>query len=286
MYRIYQFGSTPLPPAMTEDDLSTGEVESTLAESVGNLYDVWGVARRLSRSQKITVRGMYEISDSGRFDDNRTIYLIDHLGRFVVDHAGRNIIADYAALALRRNVDALKAQEGTRQRLYRRREDDGMVSWMLARLLRVGYLRTIDDAGVVAPIEAIFETAQAAWRANSTSTYSAALPAGLAIQNGGDVAVNDAVLTVAATGAISWVAIKGPGVDLLWTGSLGAGQSLVIDAGAQTVRAGGADRYSGLARGAGHTAAGWLPVAVGASSYMINADGAGTATLTFNEQQL
>lgn len=287
MHRIYQFGSIPLPPAMPEDDLSTGQADSTLQNTAGGgIFDVWGTARRLPRKQQITFRGKYELSDSGRFTTSRTEYVIDHAGNFIVDHAGNRIVADYAALALRRHVDQIKAAEGTRQNLYRRREDDSAVEWKLARLLKVSYVREIDDAGAVAQVEALFETMQACWRANTATTVTSALPAGLALQNGSDVPVNDGVLTVTASGAISQISITGPGIALTWAGSLTAGQALVIDAGNQTIRRAGVDAYSGLSRGAGHTAAGWLPIAVGASILWIQANGAGTASLSYYEQHL
>ena len=287
MYRIYQFGAVPLPPAMPEDDLSTGAVDSTLVGSAGGgMYDAWGTARRLPRKQQITYRGMFEISDGGRFETSRTQYLIDHAGNFIVDHAGNRIVADYAALAMRRNVDALKAQEGTRQNLYRRREDDGAVEWKLARLLKVGQVREIDDAGAVARLDLTFETAQAAWRAAVATTITAALPAGLALANGSDVPVNDGVLTVTASGTISQVRITGPGIDLTWAGSLTTGQALVLDAGAQTLRRAGVDVYSGISRGAGHTAAGWLALPTGAAVIFVTANGAGTASLSYYEQNL
>ena len=285
-HRIYQFGSTQLPPAMTEDDLSTGETESTLVPSVGPFFDAWGTAVRLPRRQVLNLRGMFELSDNGRFDSG-PLLLVDHLGRYIVDHAGRNILVDSGQLAMRRNLANLKAQEGTRQRLYRRREDDSVITWKLARLLKVGYVREVEDAGVVARVETVFETAMAAWRANTAITFSAVTPAGLAISNNSQVTVNDAILTVtAAGGATSNVAISGPGIDLNWAGSLPIGQTLTIDAGLQTVRIGGADRYSGLTRGAGHTQAGWLPIAPGPSTITVISQGGDTISISFYEQSL
>lgn len=54
---------------------------------------------------------------------------------------------------------------------------------------------------------------------------------GLAISNGGQVTVDDAVLTVTATAPITSISVVCPaaGDSLAWTGSLGAGSSLVID---------------------------------------------------------
>jgi hypothetical protein len=284
-HRIYQFGAVELPPAMTEDDLSTGQTESTLVPSVGPFYDAWGTARRLPRKQVINLRGMFEASDGGRFDDG-PIRLRDQSFNNIVDHAGNYILVDNGQISMRRNLASLKAQQGTRQRLWRRREDDSVLTWKTARLLKVEYVREVEDAGVVARVETVFETAMATWRANDISTYSATTPAGLAISNGGQVTVNDAILTVTAVGATTNVAISGTGIDLNWAGLLAGGQTLTIDAGLQTVRVGGSDRYSGFTRGSGHTAAGWLPVPVGESVLTVVSQGGDTITLSFYEQSL
>lgn len=285
-YRIYQFGSTPLPPAMTEEELGTGTVDSGLNQSVGGVYDIWGGARRLPLRQNIRYRGSFEITDSGRFETAATIYLVDHLGRFVVDHVGRRIVADTAQMALRRNTDAVKRQVGVRLPLYRKREADSAISWKLVRLLRVEHERTIEDADAVARLELEFETAQAAWRSGAQSTYTATLPAGLSIQSNSDIPISDAILTVTASGTITQVTVAAPGVSLIWGGSMAASQSLVIDSGAQTVRLDGADAYNSLSRGDGHTASGLLVVQSGASVVMVTADGPGVATLSFYEQYL
>ena len=285
-YRIYQFGTTPLPPAMTEDDLSTGTTESTLVDSVGGVFDAWGLKRRLPRRQTITVRGMYERTDNGRFPDGQPLYLIGELGDHIVDHLGNRIIVDSPALSIRRNADLLKAQEGAVQFLYRLRDEDSLVQWKLARLLKVGNIRTIDDAGAITNIEAIFETAMAAWRAQALTTVSGALPALLSLYNANSIPVSDAILRITASGAITSVTIAGTGIDLTWTGAMTTGQILSIDCGNQIVRVDSTDAYTGLVRGGGHTAIGWLPIATGTSILSVTANGPGTATITFYEQQL
>jgi hypothetical protein len=284
MHRIYQFGAVALPPALPEDDLSTGAVDSTIVDSVGGVFDAWGAVTRRPRRQVLNLRGMYELTGDGVFVHGNPLYLVDHGGNNIVDHAGNRIIADSAPAALQRAVDLLKAQIGTRQKLYRRAENDGAVTWRDARLLRVGHVRTVDDAGAVARLEMAFETHQAEWRANALTTLAAALPAGLLVVNSGSMTVHDATLAILATDAITWITISGPGSDLTWTGALGAGSTLIIDAGAQTVRIGGSDYYSGLVRGAGHTAATWLTLAPGMYILSVTANAAGTATLTYYEQ--
>lgn len=286
MYRIYQFGSTPLPPAMPEDDLSTGEVESTLVDSVGGVYDAWGLNRRLPRRQTINLRGMFELTDNGRFPDGLSIYLVNELGDHIVDHLGNRIIVDSAVGSLWRNADALKAQMGTVQNLYRLREDDGAASFKQARLIHIGNIRTLADAGKVTHIDMVFETRQPTWRALSPTSVSAALPASLTLTNGGNLTVTDAVLTVTASGTIaSPITISGNGIDLVVAIGMSTGQSLVLDSRDQTVRVNGVDHYADLTRGPLHTVAGWTPVPTGTSALSVTVGGGtGTASMAYFEQ--
>lgn len=287
-YRFWRFGGVDLPPAMTEDDLGTGDVESTLVDAVGGVFDAWGGGRRLPRKQTINLRGMFELSDGGRFGANHVIYLLDHAGNTVTDHAGNRIITDRDTLALMRDVDALKGVIGVRSRLYRMREYDAEYSWKDARLLKVGYVRTIEDAGAVAHIETVFETAMTGWRANALITVTATVPAPLTITNNGTEVVEDATLVYAPSGTVPSVRITGPGIDLTFNAPVNAGQILSINAGLQTVGANNVSAYANLVRNAGHTAAGWLPIATGTSLlYVDGGPGAGgTVTLTFFEQRI
>lgn len=287
MYRIYQFGAVPLPPAMPEDDLSTGQVDSTLTNTIGAVYDAWGTTQRLPRKQTITFRGYYEISDSGRFAGAAgLVELVDELGNYITDELGNHIILDSAPLSMRRNADLLKAQLGTRQQLFRRREDDGAVEWKQARLLKVGNPREIDDAYVIVKIDAIFETMMAAWRAEAAKEQTLGTPAYFMLDNNGDIPVNDAILILTAITAITTVAISGAGIDLTWAGSLAPGATLAIDDGGKTVWHNGVDAYSGLTRGGGHTVDGWLRVPLGTSYLNVTADGGASVLFSFYEQSL
>lgn len=270
---------------MPEDDLSTGESESTLVESIGGMYDAWGTKRRLARKQIINLRGMFELSDNGFFDNDVNAYLIDHLGNFIVDHLLNRFIVDSAAGSMRFNRDQLAAQEGTLQALYRRREDDGLIEWKMARLKKVGQIRTIDDAGAVARIDMIFETRYATWRNNTQTVITQNLPAALVATNQGDVTITDAVLVIGATGTITSITITGAGINLSWTGTLYPGNQLLFAMATQTITIGGVDAYTGFVRGVGHTVPGWIPVTVGDNVLTVTANAPGWATLSFYEQR-
>lgn len=273
-YVLTEFNDVPLPAGMAEDDFSTGEAESALIDSVNGAFDYFGDRVRLPRRRTITQRGIYV---------GETAYLVDDAGNYIVDESGNRIIAGSATAMLRAAVDAIKAQQGQRGPLWRRR-DDGALQWARARLLRVDYPRTVEDAGRVAHVDCTFETLDAGWRAATATTtaasVSAGATAGLVVPNAGIVSVPDAVFSAAATsGTVTSVRVQGQGIDWTWTGSLTTGQTLTVDAGAQTVRRGSADAYGGFARASGHTAAGWLPLAPGDNVLLVTVAG-GNANIT------
>lgn len=280
-YRYIEFDGVPLPAANFEQQHDTAPVESDLLDSVGGVFAYHGNAPKRARRQTISLRGIYW---------GETDYLVDDLGNPIVDEAGNRLIAGDAAAMLRSQIDALRAKRGARGPLTRVRIDDGAEQWLTARLLQIAWQRTRPDMAVRAELSCQFESAMTAWRAETatsvTVSAAAGVPTGLLTQNGGDVAAEDAILTVACTsGTITLVAVAGPGISWTLTGSLGAGQALTVDDGAQTMRVAGADAYSGWTRAAGHTSSGWLPLELGDSAFTVTlTGGAGDVTLTHYNQ--
>lgn len=275
-YRYIEFDGVPLPAANFEQQHDTAPIESDLLDSVGGVFAYHGNAQKRARRQTISLRGIYW---------GETSYLVDEAGNPIVDEAGNRLIAGDATAMLRSQVDALRAKRGVRGPLTRVRIDDGAEQWLTARLLQIAWQRTRPDMAVRAELSCQFESAMTAWRAETATsvTVSAAadVPTGLLAQNGGDIPVMDAVLTVAHTsGAITAVRVQGPGIDWTWTGAIEAGQTLTVDDGAQTMRVGSADAYSGWSRQTGHTAPGRLPLAVGDTALTVTlTGGAGDVTL-------
>lgn len=284
-YRISAFGAVALPDAMTEDDLSTARTISGLIDVVGGTFDVYGTRQRLPTKQELSVRGIY----AGAVN-----FLVSHAGDQLVTASGSLLIAGSAANNLRVQVEELRAMVGRRDQLWRRRDDDGVLQWRYARLLAVQARGNVENwAADVAELTATFETAQGRWRSSSTTSAAATLPSGgavrpLYINTGGNAPVEDAVITLAAMAAISSFRVQSAalGVDWQWTGSLSAGQSLSVDCGALTVRRDTTDVYANFGLNAGHTAPGWLPLAVGANTLTVTTNGAGTATATWYNQWL
>lgn len=269
-YRLYSFGGVVLPLIMAEDDLSTGGTESGLLESVGGGFDAYGGRQVLAQRKTIRQSGMYEGSYSR---------VIDEAGFFVIDQSNR-ILGGTGRMLLQAQVDRLKALAGVRSTLVRLRESDGAQQGVTARLLRVEHEQKVDDVDV-ARLVSMFETLAAAWRSLGQSTVTA--EAAFIAWSAGNAPVRDGVLTVTAVGTVNEVRVESlqRGVALQWAGVLGAGQSLVIDAGAQTVRAAGVDAYSGLRRMSGHWARDWLPLEPGDNTYGVTTGGTATAVLSW-----
>lgn len=275
-YRLHMFGSVLLPLGMAEDDLSTGAVDSGLMASVGGAFDALAGRRLLPRWRSIGHTGTYWATES---------YLVRG-SDFFVDHLGNYLIPGAPDTLLRQQVDALRSRLGAVGSLWRLREDDGSLQWVTARLMSVGYDQRVEDR-LSATLRSTFETLMAGWRSQAARTASVAYPAAarrLLIHNGGNLPVDDAILTITASSTITSLTITMTGVDLRWTGSLTAGQTLTIDCGRRTVVKAGASAYAGWSLGSGHTAAGWLPLAVGDNLLQVTGSGAGTVAATWYDQ--
>lgn len=272
-YRLHMFGNVKLPLGMAEDDLSTGAVDSGLVDAIGGAFDALGSRQRLPRRRTIAHTGIYS---------GEKTYLVTHTGANLVTHTGARLIVGDAKTVLRGQVDALRAKIGQMDTLWRLREDDGNLQWVSARLLSVGYDQRVQDVQT-ARLQSRFETLMAGWRsqAQQVATANYNRVAFVLAHNGGDLPVEDAVITVTAASTITTLAITMPGSDLRWIGSMTAGQALIIDCGAKTVKKAGTSAYGGFSLGAGHTAAGWLVLAAGNNLINVTGDGSGTAAINW-----
>lgn len=281
-YRWTTFNGVALPIYDAQRNQHAGPVDSGLLDSIGGAFDYHGSNRRLPRRQQFDMRGRYL---------GETRYLTDESGNFQVDENGNFQIAGDGANHLRGQIDELKAQIGVRGNLVRVRLDDESVSQTkLCRLLDVQHAQIVDERDTLAEIACIFETTQIAWKSSTQSSISKSLTNGtfqiFNARNGGGIPIYDAVLTITRTsGTITAIAIEGSGIDIDWTGSLGASGVLIIDAGDQTVEENGADAYSGFSFGANHTVDGFFPLEIGLNNISVTLTGGGaTVALTWYEQ--
>ncbi len=286
-YRLETFDGVPLPEHLPIDDLGTGKVGSSLVNALGGAFDYLGRTRRLPRRHPITFRGKYV---------GKQVLLADHDGNLIITadpdgdfiSLGLDVVAD-----LRNQVDNIKAKIGVVGRLYRRREDDGVLQWKLARLLDEPHEKTVEDVSRVAELDIVFEAQGGTWRAESLRTTSLSANSGtntLALTVDGTEDVHDAVLRVTATSAISSFEVIYNGAHLQYNRSLSSGQTLIVDAGTMSVQEWDGnltylDRYDDLALPATHVVNGWLRLIPGTNNVQINlGSGSGTVALEHYDQ--
>lgn len=274
-YLIIRFDAVPLPRAMPVDDLSTGSVDSTLQGSIGGVYDYAGSARRYPKRHEFTHKGIYE-GGAGALAARRVTPQGDVR---VTPQGDTRVIGASPSALLQGQTDELKAKIGVRGQLWRQRINDGALQWKRCRLLQVEHIEEVKHAGVISEVESRFDTLQVGWKAEVATLTNDVTPSSLGVINSGLLPVYDAVLRVTRTsGTITQVKVIGPGTDITWNGTLGAGQILTIDAGAQTVMIGAADAFGGVTFGIGQTSPYWLPLATGLNAFTITATG-GVASL-------
>jgi hypothetical protein len=183
-------------------------------------------------------------------------------------------------------VAELRTKIRVRGNLWRVRQDDGAREWKLARMLTMSHTITYQEPCPTAVVVCQIETPMAQWHAETVTTVSASAVNSVAlpflVENVGET-VDDAIVTVARSSgtvtAFSLVCAE-LGISLVWTGSMGAGHVLTIDAGAQTVVETGIDGYSGFSL-VSHTAPGWLTLPYGIYTFIATVVG-GNAIIAFN----
>ena len=270
-HQIYEFDGVALPLYDQRQDLGTGAVASSIVLSAGGAFDWAGSARRLPRSQAATISGIYAAEVDGDT-------LVTEAGDRIIEATDNPIVLHGGRADLRAQVAMIKARVGVRGTLRRRRFDDMTVAqWRTVRLLDVRERGEVDERGMRAALDCVFETVLPGWRAASQSTAS--LLSDALVSVAGEMPVRHAVLTVTASATITAVTVTSAsrGINWTWTGTLAAGTSLVVDDEAQTVVNAGANAYSGLVLGSGHTARGWLDLEPGNQAVTVTVVGTASA---------
>lgn len=279
-YQITEFDGVLLPVYNPRQDHSGTTIESSLRNSVGGVYDYYGANKRKGKRQAPTITGVYI---------GEKYYLTDESGVYLTDETGALLTGEDGASNLASQVDALRAKIGVQGSLVRVRMGDDMRQYITATLLGVPHAQVVEDQEFKVELTCNFESAMGAWHREDTSSVSKTLVAGeeaLLVENLGSVAVDDAIISVNATGTITSLRIVclDTGVDLSWTGSIAPGYTLVIDNGEMTIRNQGVNAFSGLTRNAGHTAKGWLPLDVGPNLWIVTSNAAGNIAARWHDQ--
>lgn len=265
-YRIERFGSLELAVFDVTDDVGTFPTRSALIPLPGGgFYDLYG-GEDAPRDNTIIRRRM------SFFEDTKA-----------------DLVEAYYDL---------RAMVGKREKLYRRRAD-GTTEWCYARLRTVNAQRVARNH-FFQPVECIWEMVSDIWYGElhgsvwtfdsgeffdtglffdpTTDTLFAldAVPKSCACPNDGNRVVNNAIITITAAGsAITEVTIisVSAGISLKYVGSIAAGEALVINCGAKSVKDNGVDSYSGFTLESGHTQEEWLPLEPGTTTLSISRTG-------------
>jgi hypothetical protein len=211
------------------------------------------------------------------------------------------VTADTAAL-WRTALDALRALVGTRGKLYRRGDDNSLQS-CVARMTAMPHTRQVANK---LHIEVTLTWAQLGpwigtvysgpWildggiyfddnYALDTSSLAVTLTSGaqaIYLPNLGNYPVRAVrITTTVSAGSLTALSIYGAGWFLAYTGSLVAGQTLVIDTGAQSVLLNGVSAYANLYLPTAHTINDWIRLLPGNNYTTVVAAGTATTTVQF-----
>lgn len=195
---------------------------------------------------------------------------------------------------------ALSAMRGKRAKLYRQLlSDDEVIHWAWARLLRKGETSGVGAGSPVHLPQQFQIQVLSPWYGHDHRTWllddgeylneglflddggftetMASSPHTLTVTNGGNGIVRNAIITITAGSAnITALTITSGDTDIDWSGTLTAGNSLVIDCGAKSILNNGSNAYSGFAYGGSHALNGWLEIAPGAVDITITFTGGST----------
>ncbi len=235
-YRIDQFGTTTLPNYNPESDVGTGEAQLVSSEMLdGGEFDHLG-------SQKAPVRIPPIIKRCTLYKNEDDIAMG----------------GDYAEL---------RALVGVRDVLYRRMIDGDTLQWVWARLRKIDATRR-PGSRYMLDLNLTFVVYSRAWNGEilrdeyeisdvgageddlttclAESDETAAVT--IVIEQNGDVDQPDVIFTIHAIAATDTITIANAasGHTLAFSGTVDAGDDLVIDCGARSVLNGGADAYNDL----------------------------------------
>lgn len=269
MYTLTYFGQIALPEQMPVEDIGTGSVElASYPLSSGGAFDGLG-------SEVATIRGT-TITKKAKI-------------------SGANAQVEYVAL---------RGMLGKKEKLYRQ-WSDGNIEWVTARLKKIESDRTVKHRQHI-DVTLEFEVYSAYWHGELIGQWYLddgnyldtglnfdsgdaiftldASPKSVIVNQPGNAIVKDSILTLtAADSNITAFTIQGNGSHLVFSGTILAGKSLVIDCGEYTVENDGIDAIANFSLGANHAINEWMHLDSGDNSFTITFTGGGTtSTIDFS----
>lgn len=198
----------------------------------------------------------------------------------------RCILSEETDAGQRAALDALRAKARVRGQLVRQ-ADDATTHYAWARLSNVQVRRVYANRGYqILDFTWALESEWYEDRSDQNETLDGS-PYTLSVENAGNRAVTNAVITITADDAsLTAVTLTTTnGTHLVWAGTVTAGNDLVIDCGAKSITNNAVDDYSNLSYGGNHAIDDWLRI-VGAMDITITYTGGGTAptvTIAFDD---
>jgi hypothetical protein len=268
-YKIIRFGTSQLIPYYnTTQDIGAGRARIEAVDFPhGGAYDQMGKDQ--------SFRGGYQTKVSGTL-----------IGTSEAD--------------LDNQYNALRSYQGKKDRLWRR-NGDGSLYWVWARLESVGAIREEQHIRYL-PVDITFFVfsplwngeLRGSWRLDSGEVLDSGLDLDmglvtplvdkttiLSVVNGGNAVLRSFEFSITAqtTPITSIRIVKADQTDLTWSGVLAVGSQLTIDFGGLSIRNSGLDAYSGLALSLGnHKVDDWMMLDPGTNLITIIRTGGGATS--------
>lgn len=259
MYTLYKFGTQLLPIQAPVETIGTGSIETaSYPLSSGGAFDALG-------------------------DDVATPRVLEITKKVIISGVGAQ--SEY---------QVLRGLVGRKKRLFRQWQD-GTIEWATARLKGIDSERAPKHYQHI-EITMHFEVYSAYWHGSfigawfldngrylddglyydsNDATYTLnTSPKTVTINQAGNAIVKDAVINITAgSSPITALTIQSAEAHLVFSGTIAAGETLVIDCGAYTVENDGVDAISGFSLGGSHAINEWLRLNPGNNAITITITG-------------
>jgi len=199
---------------------------------------------------------------------------------YTITHRGR--VTASTESALQGSLDAWYALRGKRSQLWKSNDGGTTTRWRYARLLDVRTDVGLGSAPYWSIVEMDFELAAALWcgSAHAETTTLATGTVNASTTNAGNTRVRNAIITItAAASAIGTVSVyKASLIHWHYTGSIAAGQALIVNGSTKSVTNNGNDDYVHFALQTSHADNDWTPIEPGLGTLSVERYGGGTAS--------
>lgn len=214
------------------------------------------------------------------------------------------IVSEDTAAAQRSTLDAMRAAVGTRAYLYRRADDDSTVQRALCRLVGMTQDRAYEQRRAYQPFRLQFQQLgpwlgaiySGPWTLDSgvyfdegyvldTASLAVTLTSGsqsISLSHNGDYPTSGVVATIVVqSGILTAISIYGAGWFLGYSGVLVTGQTMIIDAAAESITINGIAAYQNLSFGASHVIEQWMRLEPGENYVTVVTAGSANTTVQF-----